>query len=71
MDRPILVKNLNQHDSLKSTSNMRIIENPTVHNAIIMGSGTGAGMATKVMADAGPKIAVVEAGSFFSRPNPD
>lgn len=44
---------------------MWIIETPTVHNAIIMGSGAGTGMATKVMADAGPKIAVVEASSFF------
>lgn len=50
---------------------MWIIETPTVHNPIIMGSGAGAGMATKVMADAGPKIAVVEASSFFPRPNPD
>ena len=50
---------------------MQIIENGTVYDAIIVGSGAGGGMATKVLADAGLKVAVVEAGPFFDPKNPD
>jgi len=44
---------------------MQIKEQPTVYDAVIVGSGAGGGMATKVLADAGLKVAVVEAGPFF------
>ena len=44
---------------------MQIKEKPTVYDAIIVGSGAGGGMTTKVLADAGLKVAVVEAGPFF------
>ncbi len=44
---------------------MQIKESPTVYDAIIVGSGAGGGMSTKVLADAGLKVAVVEAGPFF------
>ncbi len=50
---------------------MQIKENPTVYDAIIVGSGAGGGMATKVLADAGLKVAVVEAGPFFDPKNPE
>ena len=36
-----------------------------MYDVIIVGSGAGGGMATKVLADAGLKVALVEAGPFF------
>lgn len=36
-----------------------------MYDAIIVGSGAGGGMATKILADAGLKVALVEAGGFF------
>ena len=50
---------------------MQIKEQPTVYDAIIVGSGAGGGMATKVLADAGLKVAVVEAGPFFDPALPE
>ena len=50
---------------------MQIIENSTIYDAIIVGSGAGGGMSTKVLADAGLKIAVVEAGPFYDPKDPD
>ena len=47
---------------------MQIIENSKVYDAIVVGSGAGGGMATKVLADAGLNVAVVEAGPFLTRP---
>ncbi len=50
---------------------MQIKENSTVYDAIVVGSGAGGGMATKVLADAGLKVAVVEAGPFFDPADPE
>ena len=44
---------------------MQIKEPTKVYDAIVVGSGAGGGMATKILADAGLKVALVEAGSFF------
>ncbi|WP_411032198.1 GMC family oxidoreductase [Spongiimicrobium sp. 3-5] len=49
---------------------MQIIESSTTYDVIIVGSGAGGGMATKVLADAGLKVAVVEAGPFFDPADP-
>ena len=49
---------------------MQIIENSTYYDVVIVGSGAGGGMATKILADAGPKVAVVEAGPFFDPADP-
>ena len=49
---------------------MQIIENSKVYDAIVVGSGAGGGMATKVLADAGLNVAVVEAGPFFDPADP-
>lgn len=49
---------------------MQIIESSTEYDVIIVGSGAGGGMATKVLSDAGLKIAVVEAGPFFDPADP-
>lgn len=49
---------------------MQIIESSTIYDVIIVGSGAGGGMATKILADAGLKVAVVEAGPFFDPADP-
>jgi len=50
---------------------MQIKESPTMYDAIIVGSGAGGGMSAKVLADAGLKIAVVEAGPYFDPADPE
>lgn len=50
---------------------MEIIENTKYYDVIIVGSGAGGGMATKVLADSGLKVAVIEAGPHFDPANPD
>ena len=49
---------------------MQIKETPKVYDAIIVGSGAGGGMSAYMLANAGMKIAVVEAGSFFDPKDP-
>jgi len=49
---------------------MQIIESKKTYDVIIVGSGAGGGMATKVLADAGLKVAVIEAGPFFDPADP-
>lgn len=44
---------------------MQIKETSRAYDAIIVGSGAGGGMATKVLAEAGLNVAVVEAGPYF------
>ena len=49
---------------------MQIKESSKIYDVIIVGSGAGGGMATKVLADAGLKVAVVEAGPHFDPADP-
>lgn len=49
---------------------MQIKESAKEYDVIIVGSGAGGGMATKILADAGLKIALVEAGPFFDPKDP-
>jgi len=49
---------------------MQIQESSKMYDVIIVGSGAGGGMATKVLADAGLKVAVVEAGPHFDPADP-
>ncbi len=44
---------------------MQIKETPETYDVIIVGSGAGGGMATKILSEAGLNIAVIEAGPFF------
>ncbi len=50
---------------------MQIVENPNSYDVIIVGSGAGGGMATNILAKAGLKIALVEAGPHFDPANPE
>lgn len=50
---------------------MQIKESPKVYDAIIVGSGAGGGMATNILANAGLKVAVVEAGPYFDPKDPE
>lgn len=49
---------------------MQIKETPKQYDVIIVGSGAGGGMATKILAEAGLKVAVVEAGPYFDPKDP-
>lgn len=48
---------------------MQIIESPHEYDVIIVGSGAGGGMATKILAESGLKVAVLEAGPHFDPKN--
>ena len=50
---------------------MQIKENLKEYDVIIVGSGAGGGMASKILSEAGLKIAIVEAGPFYDPANPD
>ena len=50
---------------------MEIIENQKKYDVVIVGSGAGGGMATKILAEAGLKVALVEAGPYFDPANPE
>ena len=50
---------------------MQIIKSYQVYDVIIVGSGAGGGMATKILSEAGLKVAVVEAGPFFDPADPE
>jgi len=48
----------------------QILKQPKVYDICIVGSGAGGGMAAKVLAEAGFKIALLEAGPDFDPANP-
>tara|TARA_B100001769_G_C22092424_1_gene589243 strand:+ start:84 stop:1805 length:1722 start_codon:yes stop_codon:yes gene_type:complete len=50
---------------------MQIKENSKEYDVIIVGSGAGGGMATKILAESGLSIALVESGPFYDPANPD
>ena len=50
---------------------MEIIENQKKYDVVIVGSGACGGMATKILAEKGIKVAVVEAGLYFDPANPE
>jgi len=50
---------------------MQIKEPSKVYDVIIVGSGAGGGMATKILSEAGLDVAIVEAGPHFDPGNPD
>ena len=49
---------------------MQIIEQSEQYDVIIVGSGAGGGMSTKILSEAGLKVAVVEAGPYFDPKDP-
>lgn len=50
---------------------MYILKRQKKYDVIIVGSGAGGGMATKVLSEAGLKVALLEAGPHFDPANPD
>ncbi|HEX5112660.1 MAG TPA: GMC family oxidoreductase [Saprospiraceae bacterium] len=50
---------------------MQIKKSSKVYDVIIVGSGAGGGMATKILSEAGLQIAVVEAGPYFDPADPE
>ena len=50
---------------------MEIKKTSKQYDVIIVGSGAGGGMATKVLSEAGLKVAVVESGPYYDPANPD
>src|SRR5690606_41535773 len=46
-------------------SSLQIIEESTVYDAIVVGSGAGGGMAGYILANAGLKVLTLEAAPFF------
>ena len=49
---------------------MQIKESSKLYDVVIVGSGAGGGMAAKVLAEAGLKIAIIEAGPYFDPKDP-
>lgn len=49
---------------------MQIIESQNEYDVIVVGSGAGGGMATRILSEAGLKIAVLEAGPYFDPKDP-
>ena len=50
---------------------MYILNRKKEYDVVIVGSGAGGGMATKVLSEAGLRVAVIEAGPHFDPANPD
>ena len=50
---------------------MQIIENERKYDVVVVGSGAGGGMATKILTDNGLTVALMEAGPYFDPANPD
>jgi len=50
---------------------MQIIEKDKKYDVVIVGSGAGGGMATKILTDNGLNVALMEAGPFFDPANAD
>ena len=50
---------------------MQIKEINKEYDVIIVGSGAGGGMATKILSEAGLSVAIVEAGPFYDPANPE
>ncbi len=50
---------------------MQIKKQPKEYDAVVIGSGAGGGMAAKVLAEKGLRVAIVEAGPHFDPKNPE
>ena len=44
---------------------MEILKSKKEYDVIVVGSGAGGGMATKILSEAGVKVALVESGPYF------
>ncbi len=49
----------------------QIVHQPKEYDVVVVGSGAGGGMATKILAEAGLKVALLEAGPHYDPKNPE
>ena len=56
--------------NLQNSELMQIKEEPKTYDVVIVGSGAGGGMAAYMLAKAGAKVCLLEAGGYYDPADP-